>query len=129
MGADSNEKLVRTMVEAFQRGDLDTVGASFAADAVWDLPGRGVLAGTYTGPEEIVGFLARSYEMSGGTLAIDLIDVLSSEHGAAHVQRVTAHRDGRTLDCIETLAHTIVDGRITTTHHRPDAHAIDEFFG
>lgn len=40
-----NTQLAATMVEAFSRGDLDTVGACFAPDAVWDLPGRSIVAG------------------------------------------------------------------------------------
>lgn len=45
------------------------------------------------------------------------------------VQRVTADHDGRRLDCVELLAHHIVDGRIVHTYHRPDQPAIDAFFG
>ncbi len=129
MTAQQNEALVRSMVDAFQQGDLATVGAAFADDAVWDLPGRGVLAGTYRGREEIVGFLARSFEMSGGTLAVEVMDVLASPHGAAHIQRVTASKEGATLDCVEAVVHEIVDGKIVRTYHRPDAYALDEFFG
>lgn len=128
MSEHENTALVRGMIDAFGCGDLAAVGACFAADAVWDLPGRSAVAGTYTGPDEIVGFLARAYELSGGTLRLEVLDVLGSDQGAAHVQRVQAERDGRALDCVEVLAHEIVDGRITRTYHRPDQYAIDAFF-
>lgn len=127
--AGANEALVRGLVDAFVHGDLETVRGCFAEEAVWDLPGRGVLAGTYTGPEAIIGFLARSFELSGGSLSVELHDVLSSPHGACQVQRVTAELPGRRLDCVELLAHEIRDGLIVRTHHRPDAHALDAFFG
>jgi ketosteroid isomerase-like protein len=126
--ATANAAVAREVVDAFQRGDLPTVAARFAPDAVWDLPGRGVLAGEYKGPDAIVGFLARAFELSGGTLRLEVLDVLGSDRGAAHVQRVTADHDGRHLDCVEVLAHEIVDGLIVRTHHRPDAYAIDAFF-
>jgi ketosteroid isomerase-like protein len=129
MTAHDNETLVRTMIDAFQRGDLATVGDAFAPDAVWDLPGRGVLAGQYVGPDAITGFLARSFELSCGTLKLDVLDVLASDGGAAHLQRVTAEKPGATLDCVETLVHQIEGGRIVRTYHRPDAHALDDFFG
>ena len=45
-----------------------------------------------------------------------------------HLQRVTAHREDRTLDCVEVIAHEISDGLITHSYHRPDAYAIDAFF-
>ena len=126
--AQSNEALVTKLISDFQQGNLEAIKTAFAADAVWDLPGRGPLSGAYHGPDAIVGFLARSYELSGGTLRIDVYDILASEHGAAQVQRVTADHAGRHLDCVEVLAHEIVNGRITKTHHRPDSNAIDAFF-
>jgi ketosteroid isomerase-like protein len=129
MSATANAAVVRGVIDAFSRGDLATVATHFSPDAVWDLPGRGVLAGEYKGPDAIVGFLARAFELSGGTLRLEVLDVLASERGGAHVQRVTADHDGRHLDCVEILAHEIVDGRIVRTHHRPDPYAIDSFFG
>jgi ketosteroid isomerase-like protein len=124
-----NATLARGLVAAFTRGDLATVAEYFAPDAVWELPGTSPVTGTYTGPEQIVGFLAKAYEMSGGTLALDVIDVLGSDWGAVQVQRVTAAAGDRGLDCVETLAHKIIDGRIVQTYHRPDQYAIDSFFG
>jgi uncharacterized protein len=127
--AEANAALIRTVIEEFGRGDLAAVATHFAPDAVWDLPGRGTLAGEYVGPEAIVAFLARSFELSGGTLRLEVLDVLAGEHGGAHVQRVTAEHQGRRLDCVEVIAHEIVDGRIVRTYHRPDPYAIDAFFG
>ena len=127
--AASNAALVRALIDEFGRGDLTAVASHFAPDAVWDLPGRGVLAGRYAGPDAIVGFLARAFELSGGTLRLEVLDILGSDRGAAHVQRVSAEHDGRRLDCVEILHHDIVDGQIVRTHHRPDPYAIDAFFG
>ena len=124
-----NTALVRSMVDAFMRGDLAAVGAAFADDAVWELPGRSAVAGEYRGPDAIIGFLAKAYELSGGTLQLELIDILGSDWGAVQVQHVRASHGGRTLACVETLAHEIVDGKIVHTYHRPDQYAIDGFFG
>ena len=129
MSERDNERLVRTMVQAFMNGDLETVGSVFASDAVWELPGRGRLAGEYKGREAIIGFLASSFELSGGTLRLELMDVLASENGAAQLQRVTADHEGRHLDCVEVIAHEISAGQIVRTYHRPDPYAIDAFFG
>ena len=129
MSKHPNAATARHMVDAFSRGDLATVASHFAPDAVWELPGTSQVAGTYTGPEQIVGFLAKAYELSGGTLAVDLIGIVGDDWGAVQVQRVTAKHDGRELDCVEVLAHEIVDGAIVRTYHRPDQYAIDAFFG
>jgi hypothetical protein len=66
---------------------------------------------------------------TGGTLRLDAPEVLASQNGAAHVQRVTAEHQGRRLDCVEVLAHRIVDSLIVHTYHRPDEYAIDTFLG
>ena len=124
-----NTTLTRELIAAFTRGDLQNVRGYFAADAVWELPGRGVLAGEYKGPEAIVGFLAKAFELSGGTLQLQVIDVLGSDWGAVQVPQVSAEHGGRRLDCVEVLAHHIVDGKIVHTYHRPDQYAIDAFFG
>jgi hypothetical protein len=83
----------------------------------------------YAGPEQIVRFLAKAYELSGVTLALDLLSVLGDDWGAVQVRRMTAKDDGRVLDCVEVLAHEIVDGLIVRTYHRPDQYAIDASFG
>lgn len=124
-----NATLVRTMVDAFLRGDLETVGSVFAEDAVWDFPGHSVLNGAYKGPAEIVGFLARSFELSGGTLSLELIDVTASDDGACQAQWVSADHGGRSFRSVELLHHEIEDGRIVRTWHRSDDVAITGFFG
>ena len=128
MSNHPNAQLATDLVAAFTRGDLATVATFFAPDAIWDLPGNGPLAGSYRGPEQIVGFLAKSYELSGGTLALDLLTILGNDWGAVQVQRVTAKHNDRELDCVEVLAHEIADGAIVRTYHRPDQYAIDAFF-
>ena len=129
MSDNANAALTRTMVEAFLRGDLAAVGRHFADDAVWELPGRSRVSGVYKGRDQILGFLATSYELSGGTLTLELIDILGSDWGAVQVQHVRAGTEDRTLDCVEVIAHEIVDGKIVRTYHRPDQAAIDAFFG
>jgi len=126
---NANETLTRAMVTAFTSGDLAAVASHFHEDAVWELPGSSLVSGTYRGPDEIVGFLGRAFELSGGTLALELVDILGSDWGSVQVQTVTAARDGRVLDCVEVLAHEIRDGKFVRTYHRPDQDAIKAFFG
>jgi ketosteroid isomerase-like protein len=127
--AAANRVLVQDLTSAFLRGDLATVGSFFAPDAVWDFPGRSILNGVYTGPEQIVGFLARSFELSGGSLRVELIDITASAHGATQVQWVSADHGGRSFRAVELLHHEIVDGAIVRTWHRSDEGAITGFFG
>ena len=129
MSRTSNEELTRKLLAAFQVGDLDTVGSCFAADAVWDFPGRSVVHGTYKGRDEVIGFLAKAYELSGGTLQIELVDVTASDNGATQIQWVSADHGGRSMRAVELIHHEISDGAIQSTYHRSDEGAIVSFFG
>lgn len=129
MSRTANEDLTRQLLSAFQVGDLETAGSCFAPDAVWDFPGRSVVHGTYKGRDEIVGFLATAFELSGGTLQIELVDVTASDNGATQVQWVSADHGGRSMRAVELIHHEINDGQIQRTYHRSDEGAITSFFG
>ena len=65
-----NEDLVREGYAAFGQGDLDMLSNRFFADGVrWHLPGRSPFGGDYTGIGEVMTWLGRSFEASGGTIA------------------------------------------------------------
>jgi ketosteroid isomerase-like protein len=57
---EQTRAVVADYVKALGRGDLESLRASFAADATWTLRGGMPVSGTWTGPAEIIdGFLAR----------------------------------------------------------------------
>ena len=51
--AADNEAIVRAIFAAFARKEGFALRRLFAEDAVWTVPGRGVMAGEYRGREEI----------------------------------------------------------------------------
>jgi ketosteroid isomerase-like protein len=56
---EETRRVVAGYVAALQRGDIDALRASFAADATWTVRGDLPVAGTYKGADEILdGFLA-----------------------------------------------------------------------
>ena len=55
----SHEAVVREIFGAFARKEGFALRGLFAEDAVWSVPGRGIMAGTYRGRDEIFRFLAR----------------------------------------------------------------------
>ena len=59
----------------------------FAEDAVWSVPGRGVMAGLYEGREAIFRFLVKLPQETDGTYGSELIDVLASDDRAAALYR------------------------------------------
>jgi ketosteroid isomerase-like protein len=84
----------------------------FAPDAAWTVPGAGVMAGVYRGPEQILRFLARLPKETDGTYGSRLIDVLASEDRAAALYRASGERSGRRLDLDQVLLFRIEDGLV-----------------
>jgi ketosteroid isomerase-like protein len=103
---------MRQALEAFRAGDIPALSQRFSDDIVWRVPGRSVLAGEYRGQEQVFGFFGRLMQLTGGTFAITSIDMLANDQGGVFVDRLSARRNGRTLDVLLLLHVKIQDGRI-----------------
>lgn len=111
--SDANRQIVTGWMAAQARGDADAIRAALAGDVVWHVPGKNLLSRDYHGPDEVLGFLARVRELSGGTARPQLIDVLSSEGYAVVLVRMFAEREGRKLDgSFQAWAYRIEGGKI-----------------
>src|ERR1700730_11262399 len=94
--AHPNEDVVREGFAAFGRGDMDALRDKFLADNVrWHLPGRNPLSGDYEGPEQVMQYFARILELTGGTLSIDLHDVLANDNHAVALYTIGGDRAGK----------------------------------
>ena len=60
MPAAENAAIVQRIFDAFARREGLALRGLFAEDAVWHVPGRGVMAGTYRGREAIFRSSRRS---------------------------------------------------------------------
>jgi uncharacterized protein (TIGR02246 family) len=112
VGAAENAALVRSIFEAFGRKEGFALRGLFAEDAVWIVPGQGVMAGTHRGREAIFRFLARLPRETEGTYSSELVDVLASETRAAALYRARGTRRGRTLELDQVLLFRIEDGLV-----------------
>jgi ketosteroid isomerase-like protein len=127
--AAENEAVVRRIFDAFARQDGFGLRDVFAEDAVWKVPGGGIMAGTFHGRDAIFRFLGRLPKETGGTYRSQLVDVLASEHRAAAVYRASGERDGRRLDLEQVLLFRLRDGLVAEVLALPsDARAFDEFW-
>ena len=128
--AHPNEDLVREGFAAFGRGDMDALRKQFFADDVrWHAPGRGPLAGVYEGTEQVLQYFARLVELSGGTLSLELHDVLANDEHAAALITVRGERAGKQLADNEVLTYHFRDGKVSEVWgHTTDLYAADEFF-
>jgi uncharacterized protein len=129
MAAAENEAVVRRIFDAFARQEGLALRGLFAEDAVWSVPGRGVMAGTYEGREAIFRFLAKLPKETDGTYASELIDVLASQDRAAALYRARGTRHGRTLELDQVLLFRIDDGLVRRVLALPsDPEAFESFW-
>ena len=126
-----NEVLLREAFAAFMRGDLEALQTKyFAEDIRYHVAGRSQIAGDYEGIGEVLGFFGRLFELSGGTLRLELHDVVANdEHGVA-LFKVLADRDGKQLADDEILiAHPTADGKAAEIWTQStDVYTSDEFW-
>jgi ketosteroid isomerase-like protein len=129
MSAAAHETLVRQIFAAFARKEGFALRGLFAEDAVWTVPGAGVMAGVYRGREEIFRFLARLPKETDGTYGSELLDVLASDDRAAALYRARGSRHGRTLELDQLLLFRIEDGLVREVLALPtDPAAFEEFW-
>ena len=124
-----NAELVRRIFDAFARKQGFALRGLFAEDATWVVPGDGIMAGTFTGRDQIFRFLARLPKETGGTYGSRLIDVLASDDRAAALYRAFGSRNGRALDIDQVLLFRIEDGLVKEVLALPsDPSAFEAFW-
>ena len=128
--AHPNEDLLRRGYEAFASGDIDTVLALFDPDIAWHVGGSNQTAGDYHGHQEVLGFLGKMVELSGGTFRLDVHDIVANDrHGVALVT-ARGEKDGQQLEVREANIWHLADGKATEFWaFAEDQGAVDKFFG
>ncbi len=129
MPAAENAAVARRIFDAFASQEGFALRGLFAEDAVWTVPGGGVMAGVHSGRDAIFRFLGRLPKETGGTYSSRLIDVLASDDRAAALYRASGERHGRRLDLDQVLLFTIADGVVTEVLALPsDPEAFEAFW-
>jgi uncharacterized protein len=106
-----NAELISRGYDAFARADLTTVFDIFDQDITWHVPGSSPLSGDYKGHGEVGGFFARTMELSGGTFAIDIQDVLAQQDQVVVLCTVSAERHGQSWLSPEVHVWRVAGGR------------------
>lgn len=124
-----NATLVRKGYDAFNKADIDAIRDVLAEDVVWHEPGRSVLAGDYKGGDEVLGLLRRLHDLSGGTFAVELVDLIADAERVTAFERLTGKRGAMELDTVDVVDFEIHRGRVTEgTVYQSDTYAFDEFW-
>ncbi len=127
--AHPNEELIQRGFEAFAKGDMETVKALFADDAVWHTPGRGPLAGDHRGRDQILSMLAKQVELTGGSFRAEGHDILANDEHAVLLTKVRAERGGKTWEDNGVVVFHVKNGMVSEAWLHPgDLYAGDEFF-
>jgi ketosteroid isomerase-like protein len=97
---------------------------------VWHAPGRNPLAGDHRGVEAILGYFARTMELTGGTFRSELHDVVANDEHVVSLFVGRGQREGKSLEARNVLVSHVRNGKLAETWLYPgDQYAADEFFG
>jgi uncharacterized protein len=124
-----NEELVRRAFDAFANGDVDTLRGLMDQDSVWHAPGRNPLAGDHRGVEAILGYFAKTMELTGGTFRSELHDVVANDEHVVSLFVGRGQREGKSLEARNMLVSHVRNGKLAETWlYSGDQYAADEFF-
>jgi ketosteroid isomerase-like protein len=123
-----NAVLARRGYNAFAAGDLDTLRDIFAPEVTWHQPHTGVIAGDYTGLDQVLAFFAKLAELTAGTYRAEPVDILADNERAVAIQHSTAVRDGTSLDTQQVLVFEMKDGRVTEIRLYPSDEKSEDSF-
>jgi ketosteroid isomerase-like protein len=130
MGAKENTDLIREGYQAFQWNNLVAFEKILTEDCVWHVPGRGQLAGDKKGRQATVEYYGKLGELSGGTINIQLHDVVAGENHAIGLHHVSAKRGGKAVETTQAIVFHLRDGRVSEAWEHPfDLYGLDEVLG
>ena len=124
-----NLNVMRQALAAFAAGDGAALARLFSPDIVWRVPGKSRLSKVYRGQAETFGFFGQLMQETGGTFKVNSVTMFANDSGGVFVDRITASRNGKTLDVGLLLHVTIRDGQIVEgVDHFHQEHLWDAFW-
>jgi len=132
MSGDLDDPRVRAVL-SYQRqvaaGDLVHAAKIFWPDVVYTVPGRSRLAGTYNGPDQVMGYLGKLFALTDESYAISRMHWLTSADRVGLLTRNHATVDGASLAWDELIVFTFVEGRKKAiAHFSGDQYGVDTLF-
>ena len=122
---------LRGLAGAVSAGDLDAFVDAYAEDALFRVGGDNLVSGDYRGRQSIRCFLMTLFEMTDGTLHLEVDDVIGTDNHGMMFWHLTGRRKDRTLDARGAMAFKLDDEhRITESWFLHDDQAgYDRFWG
>jgi len=111
--SNANEDTLRTVYDAFAKGDVDTVMGLYTDDIKFHVSGRSLVSGDYSGKGEVLGFFGKLMELSGGTFHLEVLDILANNEHGITLTMERGQRGGKTLENRAVHVWEIRDGKCT----------------
>ncbi len=93
-----NATLLEKLYQDFSKGDLQAVLTACGDQITFQVPGKSKLAGKYTKANFGQDFVMKLHELSGGTLKIEVHDILVSDLHATVLATERLMKDGKTIE-------------------------------
>ncbi|MFF1557140.1 nuclear transport factor 2 family protein [Streptomyces sp. NPDC058279] len=114
MSEHPDAALVRRGYEAFNKGDMETLGSLLTADVIHHMPGDNPLSGHHKGRQAVLDLYRAFAEETDGTMRVDLHSVLVDGRGHAMAFHTTrADRADRGIEIHQGIFFTIVGGKVS----------------
>jgi uncharacterized protein len=86
-----SKQTLERLYDAFGRGDMETVGATYADDIEWRVNGPSPVAGTYRGRDAVFEFFGEMMAQYEGTLSVEVTAMTADdEHGFVRVKETAS---------------------------------------
>jgi uncharacterized protein len=117
------------MYGAISRRDFPALRGILADDVVWKVPGTNRIAGEHEGFAAVLSLLERSFEVTEGTLRIELHDVLANDVHCVALVHLAGTRGGKTINVAQKHIGHLRDGKLTDLSLRAnEQEKVDELF-
>ena len=118
-----------SVLDSFNRGDIDAVVEKVDPEVVYFVRGRSQVSGRFHGPNELANVLRRIQELTGGTMNGTPDVVLADGDNVMMYVHVTGSRhDGRAYDNYQAYLYRFREGKLIEGQTIPvDHHAFEEF--
>lgn len=93
-----HSQLLEKLYADFSKGDLRAVLDACSDQMTFQVPGKSPLAGKYDKKTFVPGFAAKLQELSGGTLQLEVHDIMASDRHAVALATAKLTRGGKTLE-------------------------------
>ena len=125
-----NVQVIESLFHAYETGDIEVLGGLLADNVVFHMPGRGTVAGTFEGKDQVLGWLQQMGTAAGESFTAEVHSIMADDdHGVALITE-SGQKGGRSYEWREVDVFHIRDGKITEGWVViDDLYAADEFFG